>query len=227
MDDLQLNHVATIFLRIVGLLRLEVGSCYGGTSLNCMKTRKIARLRLSGCSSDAWFHNNLEESTPSVVDLLLLNSTDGRRTPMAEQYTEKARRALGFARDEAKALESPFIESDHLLLGLVCEIGWLAIRLPHATLMEEVRRETQSQEGIGRKIQHSANVPFSNEFRQVLVYAAEEADDLGHKYIGTEHLLLGLLRETGSRSARLLNRSGVTLEAVRAQMEEATNASNH
>src|SRR4051812_14128544 len=110
---------------------------------------------------------------------------------MAEQYTEKARKALGFARDEAKALESTFIESDHLLLRLHREIGWLAIRLPYAALMEEVRRETIIRR-VSEKIQYPADVPLSDEFRQVLGHAAGEADRLGHKYIGTEHLLLGL-----------------------------------
>jgi ATP-dependent Clp protease ATP-binding subunit ClpC len=141
---------------------------------------------------------------------------------MFERYTEKAGRALTFACDEANEVGSPFIESEHLLLGLLRELKWLATRLSHATFMEEVHKEIRGRASIGKNIQGSADVPLSDESGRVLVYADEEADRLGHRHIGAEHLLLGLLRAAGTCPARSLNKSGVTLEGVRAQMRKST-----
>src|SRR6516164_11556168 len=115
---------------------------------------------------------------------------------MFERYTEKARRVIFFARYEASEIGSSYIESEFLLLGLLREgksvvTRWLGEGDWQTILREEVRKSGYT----GEKISTSVDLPLSNESKRVLAYAAEEAERLSHKHIGTEHMLLGLLRE--------------------------------
>src|SRR5207302_11157238 len=134
--------------------------------------------------------------------------------------TEKARRVIFFARYEAAQFGSPYIETEHLLLGLLRENAALvqAINLP--ITCEAARKDLEARVRIGKKTSTSVDVPLSNENKRVLAYAAEEAERLGHKYIGSEHLLLGLLREKASLAAQLLNEEGVVLERARENIGE-------
>jgi ATP-dependent Clp protease ATP-binding subunit ClpC len=115
---------------------------------------------------------------------------------MFERYTEKARRVIFFARYEASQFGSPYIETEHLLLGLLREDKALTNRFlrSHASV-ESIRKQIEAHTTIREKVSTSVDLPLSNECKRVLAYAAEEAERLGHKHIGTEHLLLGLLRE--------------------------------
>ena len=114
---------------------------------------------------------------------------------MFERYTEKARRVIFFARYEASQFGSPYIETEHLLLGLLREDKALTNRFlrSHASV-ESIRKQIEAHTTIREKVSTSVDLPLSNECKRVLAYAAEEAERLGHKHIGTEHLLLGLLR---------------------------------
>lgn len=115
---------------------------------------------------------------------------------MFNLYTEKARRTIFFARYEASQLGSPYIETEHLLLGLLRENGALAHRFLHSyESVESIREQIVGHTTAGKKISTSVDLPLSNESKRVLAYAAEEAERLSHKFIGTEHLMLGLLRE--------------------------------
>ena len=135
---------------------------------------------------------------------------------MFERYTEKARRVIFFARYEASHFGSPYIETEHLLLGLLREDKGIAVQFIPKLSAESIRRQIDSATLMREQISTSVDLPLSNECKRILAYAAEEAERLNHRHIGTEHLFLGLLREERSFAARLLNEHGVRLESVRA-----------
>lgn len=124
---------------------------------------------------------------------------------MFERYTEKARRVIFFARYEASQFGSPYIKAEHLLLGLLREDKALTNRfLRGDDEVEAIRKQVEEHTTIREKISTSVDLPVSEEAKRVLIYAAEEAERLSHKHIGTEHLLLGLLREETSFATRIL-----------------------
>jgi len=136
---------------------------------------------------------------------------------MFERYTERARRVLFFSRYEASQLGSVSIETEHLLLGLVREGAGLTRRIfarAHLSL-EDLRNDIEGRMVFHEKIPTSVEMPFSPEAKRVLLAVAEEADRLQHDYIGTEHLLLGLLREERSVAGAMLIEKGLRLDAVR------------
>jgi ATP-dependent Clp protease ATP-binding subunit ClpC len=142
---------------------------------------------------------------------------------MFERYTEKARRVIFFARYEASQFGSPYIETEHLLLGLLREDKALANRFlrSHAAI-ESIRKQIEAQTTIREKVSTSVDLPLSHECKRVLAYAAEEAERLSHKHIGTEHLLLGLLREEKSFAAEILHERGLRLNQVREEVSRST-----
>jgi ATP-dependent Clp protease ATP-binding subunit ClpC len=138
---------------------------------------------------------------------------------MFERYTEKARRVIFFARYEASQFGSPYIETEHLVLGLLREDKALTNRfLRSRGSVESIRKQVEEHTTIREKTSTSVDLPLSNESKRVLAYAAEEAERLGHKHIGTEHLLLGLLREWESFGAEILKERGVELGKVREEL---------
>jgi ATP-dependent Clp protease ATP-binding subunit ClpC len=142
---------------------------------------------------------------------------------MFERYTEKARRVIFFARYEASQFGSPYIETEHLLLGLLREDKALTNRFlrSHASV-ESIRKQIEGHTTIREKVSTSVDLPLSNECKRVLAYAAEEAERLSHKHIGTEHLLLGLLREEKCFAAEILHERGLKLLAIREELSRAT-----
>jgi ATP-dependent Clp protease ATP-binding subunit ClpA len=146
-----------------------------------------------------------------------------REEAVFERYTEKARRVIFFARYEASQFGSPHVESEHLLLGLLRESKALSARLfagsPGA--IDKIRKQVEGRTISGEKVPSSVDLLVSDECKRILLYASEEADALAHKHIGTEHVLLGMLREQDSDAAQLLNENGVALESVRARIAGA------
>ena len=136
---------------------------------------------------------------------------------MFERYTERARRVLFFARYEASQLGSISIETEHLLLGLIREGKGLTSRIfARSNLsLEHIRKQIESRTVFREKVSTSVEIPFSGESKRLLQFAAEEADRLLHNYIGTEHLLLGILREERSVAAKILMEKGMRLNSVR------------
>ncbi len=124
-----------------------------------------------------------------------------------------------FARYEASQYGSPYIETEHLLLGLLREDKALANRFlrTHGSI-ESIRKEIESRITVRERISTSVEVPLSQECKRILNYAAEEAERLGHKHVGTEHLLLGVLREEKSFGAEILLERGLRLSTVREEM---------
>jgi ATP-dependent Clp protease ATP-binding subunit ClpC len=145
---------------------------------------------------------------------------------MFERYTEKARRVIFFARYEASQFGAPAIEPEHLLLGLMREDKTLTGRFfPRAQVsIESIRKEIEGRTLLREKISTSVELPLAPETKRVLAYAHEESDRLQHRHIGTEHLLLGLLREERSMAAEILYERGLRLNAVRDEIARQSGA---
>jgi ATP-dependent Clp protease ATP-binding subunit ClpC len=141
---------------------------------------------------------------------------------MFERYTDKARRVIFFARLEASHFQSPTIDTEHLLLGLLREFKALANRFPRDVALEEsIRKHFEAKGTVQVRTSTSEDMQLSKEGKRILAYAAEEADQMAHKYIGTEHLLLGLLREQKCFAAQLLHERGIELESVRNEIRNS------
>jgi len=135
---------------------------------------------------------------------------------MFERYTEKARRTIFFARDEAGSFGSPYIVSEHLLLGILRERhDWLLSAGDSMKLVEDIRSILPHNE----KIITSVDLPLSHSVKVCLAYSAEEAELMEHNNIDTGHMLLGLLRTETPISAAL-NRYGITLDSLREDLEK-------
>ncbi len=139
---------------------------------------------------------------------------------MFERYTEKARRAVFFARYECSQLGSHSIESEHLLLGILRENKSLykLFSEPLVEVAASLRKQVEQHTPLGEKISTSVDLPLSEECKRILTYAAEEADQFSHKFIGSEHLFLGILRESTCFAASLLQDMGVSLESARTEI---------
>ncbi|MGA8501796.1 MAG: Clp protease N-terminal domain-containing protein [Candidatus Sulfotelmatobacter sp.] len=136
---------------------------------------------------------------------------------MFERYTEKARRVIFFARYEASNYGSPEIGTEHLLLGLLREnknlYGWF----PKAT-PESLRQRINASSAKLPSTLTSVDLPLNSAAKRVLKFAADEADRLAHRHIGTEHLFLGLLDEEACLAARFLREAGADGDNIRAQI---------
>src|SRR5712664_3517974 len=130
-----------------------------------------------------------------------------KRANVFERYTEKARRVIFFARYEASQYGSPYIETEHLLLGLMREDKALANRF----LRQQCSSELIRNEIAGR-------ITVSGECKRIPNVAAEEAERLGHQHVGTEHLLLGILREEKCFGAEILMERGLRLSTLREEL---------
>src|ERR1700683_3392351 len=142
---------------------------------------------------------------------------------MFERYTEKARRVIFFARYEASQFGQPYIETEHLLLGILREDKALTNRfLRTHSSVQAIRNQIQAHTAIVEKTSTSVDLPLSNECKRILAYAAEEAERLSHKHIGTEHLLLGLLREEKCFAAEILHERGLRLSTIREELARSS-----
>ena len=138
---------------------------------------------------------------------------------MFERYTEPARRVIFFARYEASKFGSGTIESEHLLLGLIREAEKELQRfLPDPSSIEAIRSQIEDQVQVHEKTSTSIDIPLSDECRRILRDTDEESKELGHSYIDTSHLLLGILREGHCFAAKFLTGLGLELREVREEI---------
>src|SRR5260370_31658044 len=141
---------------------------------------------------------------------------------MFERNTERDRRVIFFARYEASQYGSPYIETEYLLHGLLREDPALCKQfLGAASIAAEIRTEIERQIIRRERISTAVEIPLTSECKKVLNLAAEESERLGHRHVGTEHLLVGMLRVKGSLAARLLRERGLKPEAIRVQLAKA------
>jgi hypothetical protein len=138
---------------------------------------------------------------------------------MFERFTEKARRTIFFARFEASQYGSPYIETEHLLLGLLREDAGLTKRLiPELPALILIRQEIEGRIQRGKQIPTAVEIPLTTDSKHALNFAAEESERLGSYYVGTEHLILGLLRIRESIAASILSSHGADLSALREKL---------
>lgn len=140
---------------------------------------------------------------------------------MFERFTERARKVVVRAQDEARFLKQNYIGTEHILLGLIDEKEGIAARVFYELniTFEDIRSAVKEvvTEGTSESYEH---IPFTPRAKKVLELSLREALQMGHNYIGTEHILLGLLREGEGVAARVLNSMGITLDNVKEKVKE-------
>jgi len=135
-------------------------------------------------------------------------------------FTPRAQRAIELARKEADSFNHPYVGTEHLLLGLIALGEGVAVSVLErmGVSLESVRMEVEQAVGTGPETKTLGNVPFTPRSKKVLQLGISEAQSLNHSYVGTEHILLGLLREGEGVAAHVLRNLGVDMETVRAEM---------
>jgi len=139
---------------------------------------------------------------------------------MFGRFTNQARRAMALANIEAQRLNHEFIGTEHMLLGLVKEGAGVgaAVLKKHGVDFEELRIEVEKIVKPGPVMVTMGKLPQTPRSKEVISYAIEEAWVINHKYIGTGHMLLGLLRVKDCAAAKLLRNKGLKLEDVRQEV---------
>ena len=138
---------------------------------------------------------------------------------MFERFTDRARRVIVLAQEEARMLNHNYIGTEHILLGLIHEGEGVAAKALESMgiSLEDVRKEVEEIIGQGSQ-PHSGHIPFTPRAKKVLELSLREGLQMGHKYIGTEFLLLGLIREGEGVAAQVLTKLGADLPRVRQQV---------
>jgi len=138
---------------------------------------------------------------------------------MFERFTDRARRVVVLAQEEARMLNHNYIGTEHILLGLIHEGEGVAAKALESLgiSLEAVRQQVEEIIGQGQQAP-SGHIPFTPRAKKVLELSLREALQLGHNYIGTEHILLGLIREGDGVAAQVLVKLGADLNRVRQQV---------
>jgi len=138
---------------------------------------------------------------------------------MNYNFTDRVRKVLAMAREEAIRLQHDYVGTEHILLGLIREgEGVAAAVLMNLNVdLEQIHERIEEQVRKGKATIALGELPYTSRAKKVLEYAMAEARELNHSYVGTEHLLLGLLREEKGIAAQVLNSLGVSLEDARAE----------
>jgi ATP-dependent Clp protease ATP-binding subunit ClpC len=135
-------------------------------------------------------------------------------------FTPRAQQVLALARQEADRFSHNFVGTEHLLLGLVRlgQGGAANVLQKRGISSENLRIEVEKQVGFGVERMISGNIPYTPRVKKVLALAGKEAKALHHAFVGTTHILLGLLREGEGVAARVLRTSGLEIEAMRVEV---------
>ncbi len=139
-----------------------------------------------------------------------------------DKFTERARKVLSLASEEARQYNHNGVGTEHVLLAIMSEGGGIAARaLSQLQLQpDEVRAQIEALHPKGEQSLSDEQPGMTTQGQECIMLAVQEARALGHHYIGTEHLLLGLLREAGEPGGQVLRKSGVTLEKARAIVKQ-------
>jgi ATP-dependent Clp protease ATP-binding subunit ClpC len=145
---------------------------------------------------------------------------------MFDRFTDRARKVMGLARQEAQRFNHDYIGTEHILLGLIQEGSGVAADVLKNLDVDpkKIRQEIEKLVSHGTTMVTMGQLPFTPRAKKVLELALEEASNLGHNYIGTEHLLLGLIREQEGIAAQVLQNLSVRLEDVREEVLELLGA---
>lgn len=141
---------------------------------------------------------------------------------MSTQFTDRSRKVLALAREEAAALRHDYSGTEHILLGLIREDGGVAVAsLRNLQVnLEQIRERVHDSIRPGRAQVTTHEIPYTTRAKSALEYAITEAREFNHADVGTAHLLLGLLREGKCIAAQVLQSCGVTYDALRNEMLE-------
>jgi len=136
---------------------------------------------------------------------------------MNYNFTDRVRKVLAMAREEAIRLQHDYVGTEHILLGLIREgEGVAAAVLTNLNVdLEQIHERVEESVRKGKATIALGELPYTSRAKKVLEFAMAEARDFNHSYVGTEHLLLGLLREEKGIAAQVLNSLGVTLDEAR------------
>ncbi|MFQ5653231.1 MAG: ATP-dependent Clp protease ATP-binding subunit [Planctomycetota bacterium] len=145
---------------------------------------------------------------------------------MFDRFTDRARKVMALARKEAQRFNHDFIGTEHILLGLVQEGSGVAANVLKNLDIDsnKIRAEIEKHVQSGPSMVTMGQLPFTPRAKKVLELSQEEANELGHNYIGTEHLLLGLIRENDGVAAQVMMDLGIKLEDVRNEVLELLGA---
>src|SRR5580658_5094553 len=137
-----------------------------------------------------------------------------------QNFTPRAQQVLALARKEADRFNHNFVGTEHLLLGLIKLGQGVAVNVLQklGLDLETVRMEVEKQVGTGPDQKMIGNIPYTPRVKKVLALASKEAKNLNHTYVGTEHILLGLLREGDGVAARVLKNLDVDIEQTRQEI---------
>ncbi|QHI70639.1 ATP-dependent Clp protease ATP-binding subunit [Tichowtungia aerotolerans] len=137
-----------------------------------------------------------------------------------ENFTPRAQRVLHLARKEAEQFNHNYVGTEHILLGLVALGSGVAVSALQSLGidLQGLRMEVEKAVGVGGDTKMTGNIPFTPRAKKVLALATSEARSLSHSYVGTEHILLGLLREGEGIAARVLENMGVDLDEAREEI---------
>lgn len=227
-ERMAFRHIGTEHL-VLGLLREQ--DCRAaqilrdrGLEIGPVRERIVRLTRTDPQISETDPHRIVYEpptsrSDAAPPDLRAVLSKTPRHTGMFGSLTEKVRRSIFFALYEATQAGSMFIETQHLLLGLLREDRGLAKRLfPDVAKIEEIRTEIGHRQPPLTKISTSVDLPLSEDVREALAFASEEAARLKHNEVGNLHVVAGLLRCETCLAAEFLRARGITLEKVRTDL---------
>ena len=137
---------------------------------------------------------------------------------MNYNFTDRVRKVLAMAREEAVRLQHDYVGTEHILLGLIREGEGVAAEVLRnlAADLDDLLRLVEENLRAGKATTPIGELPYTTRAKKVLEYAMAESRELNHSYVGTEHLLLGLLREEKGLAARVLGELGIGLDEARA-----------
>lgn len=140
-----------------------------------------------------------------------------RSSEPMNNFTPRAQQVLALARKEADRMHHNFVGTEHVLLGIIALGQGTAVNvlLKMGLDLETLRKEIERQVGTGPDLKMLGNIPYTPRVKKVLALASKEAKALGHTYVGTEHILLGLLHEGDGVAARILNNFSLNVRNTR------------
>ena len=139
------------------------------------------------------------------------------------KFTPRAKHVLILAKKESERFNHSYVGTEHLLLGLISLGEGVAVSVLESLglNLEKIRIEVEKQSGIGGQTLEEGEIPFTSRLKRILILSAKEAQSMGYNFIGTEHLLLALLREGESVAARILRSMNVDVDEVRERILRA------
>lgn len=192
-----------------------------GVQVTLVRTREDkARLGIEAPMHYSVHRGEMYEAIHGSAAATGASFTFGEVEPMYERFTDRARKIMQLANEEAQRFDHEYIGTEHILLGLVKEGSGVAANVLKNLDVDirKIRQEVEKLVQTGPKMVIAGKLPHTPRAKKVIEYALEEARGLGHNYVGTEHLLLGLLREPEGVGRQVLVNLGLIVDEVRQEV---------